>query len=500
MEARQGRRLAVRYDAAIIGAGTNGLAAAAALAGAGLKTIVIERAAACGGRAATREFHPGFFASPFCDEIAPIPAEIFHALDLARHGAIFSPVPTSLALWPGHRSEVLNWAPSESWKRLHTEARRRAGEARARAFADAANAARQSWWRPAPDPAPWPAEDWSQLSLARLLDESLPGNDARAHAMAEALSGRSVDPFVNGSALHLLTPAGGGTFIGGLATLTRALMAAARSAGAQISLGLEAADIRLPGARAAGVRLADGTQIEARAIVSTLDLRRTFFSLFVWKDLRQATVQRVSSYRHAAGTARLLLALDAPPSVGAAFARGAIHVAPEAEGFAKAHAAWRVAAMPERPPLTLRLVSAADPRLAPLGKAVITATLGCVPHHLFDGAWTNEKRNALREHILTAIEDVLPGTVARVLGAELILPTDIEDALGATEGDLDGGEIAPDQMFALRGFAECRGSRTPIKGLYLGCRSSPAGSLGTCAAGVAAARAVIADLNAGGLR
>ena len=56
----------MRYDAAIIGAGANGLAAAATLARAGLKVIVLERATRVGGRAATREFHPGFRASPFC--------------------------------------------------------------------------------------------------------------------------------------------------------------------------------------------------------------------------------------------------------------------------------------------------------------------------------------------------------------------------------------------------------------------------------------------------
>jgi phytoene dehydrogenase-like protein len=491
--------LAVGYDAAIIGAGVNGLAAAASLAGAGLSTIVIERARTCGGRAATREFHPGFRASPYCDEIAPIPADIFRALDLARHGAIFVPTPSSLALWPGRRSEVLNWAPGGSWKRLHAEARRRAGEIRARALLETSHVPGGNWWRPAPDPAPWPAENWSHLSLAGLLDELLPGDDLRAHAIAEALSGRSVDPFTKGSALHLLTPADGGTFMGGLATLADALTASARAAGAEISLGLEAVDIRVSGGRALGLRLADGTEISARAVISTLDLRRTFFSLFAWKDLPSTVVRRVSSFRHAPGTARLLLALDAPPSLGADFARGAIHVAPDPQAFAKAHAAWRITTMPDRPPLTLRLVSAADPRLAPPGNAVLTATVGCVPHRLSDGAWTNEKRRALRERVLAAIEDILPGTTARVLGTELILPSDIEDALGATQGDLDGGEIAPDQMFGFRGFVDCPGSRAPIKGLYLGGRSSPLGPFGTCAAGVAAARTVIADMKTGRL-
>jgi phytoene dehydrogenase-like protein len=193
----------------------------------------------------------------------------------------------------------------------------------------------------------------------------------------------------------------------------------------------------------------------------------------------------------------LLLALDAPPALGADFAQGPIHVAPNTDTFVKAHAAWRTASLPERLPLTLRLVSAADPRLAPQGRAVMTATVGCIPHQLFDSAWTNEKRGTLRKRILAAIEEVLPGTATRILGAELILPPELEDALGVTAGDLDGGEIAPDQTFGWRGFAGCPGGRTPIRGLYLGGRSSPAGPLGTCAAGIVAARAVMADLRGG---
>lgn len=496
---RQGRRLAVRYDAAIIGAGANGLAAASVLAGAGLKAIVIERAHVCGGRAATREFHPGFRASPYCDEIAAIPPEIFRALDLAHYGAIFVPSPSSLALWPDRKNEVLNWSQEGSWNRLRVQARAGSDSILNRALEDASRVEEKRWWRPEPDPAPWPSQDWSHRALADQLAESLAGEDAQAHFLATVLSGRSADPFLNGSALHRLTPPGG-AFAGGLATFADALTASARAAGAEISLGLEAADIRLSGARATGVRLADGTEIAARAIISTLDMRRTFFSLFAWKDLPQPVVRRVSAFRHSGGTARLLLALDAPPPLSVDFAGGPIHVAPGAAACAKAHAEHVAATIPEAPPLTLRLVSSGDPRLAPAGKAVMTATIGCIPHRLFDGSWTNEKRAALRKRILAQIESVLPGTTARVVGAELILPPDIEDALGVTEGGLDGGEIAPDQMFGLRGFEDHPGGRTPIKGLYLGGRSSPAGLSGSCAAGVTAARAVAADLNAGRLK
>jgi len=123
-------------------------------------------------------------------------------------------------------------------------------------------------------------------------------------------------------------------------------------------------------------------------------------------------------------------------------------------------------------------------------------TVGCVPVRPFDGSWTHEKRDGLREQVLASIERVLPGTSARIQACELIVPPDIEEALGCTDGDLWGGEIASDQMLGFRPWLDCATPRTPFGGLYLAGPSTAAGVLGTCVSGVFAARAVMADLKA----
>ncbi len=491
----------MRYDVAIIGAGVEGLAAATLLAKAGHRIIVIERGERAGGRAATREFHPGFRASPFADELAPIPAQLHWALDLSRRGAIFTPAPSSLALWPGRRN-VLRRGKGVAQGFLESAAKRSAAIL-ARAETAMEPPPRRTIFTPRVSPASWLGEDWLLASANDVLAREIGDADTAAHVAALAFSGRAADPGLAGSALLLLAPGNGGsgTVVGGLATLAHALEQAAREAGVEISCGLDATDIRRARGRVTGVGLADGTEIEARAVVSTLDLKRTFLTFFQWNGLTKEIVSRVGAFRMAGSTARVLLALDGLPVLPVRNAiRGPIHVAPDLAMFADAYAAWRVGTIADRLPIALRFVSASDPGLAPVGAAVLTATLGCVPFRLFDGAWTREKRDRLRDLTLAAIEAVLPGTTARVLASETIVPPDIEEALGATEGDLMGGEIAADQMLDAGPWPDHPGPRSPIRGLYLAGSQLSTGALATCAAGALAARALAADLATGGLK
>ncbi|HJW41624.1 MAG TPA: NAD(P)-binding protein [Rhizomicrobium sp.] len=485
--------MAERYDAAIVGAGPDGLAAATLLAGAGLRTIMLEHQPQSGGMFVTREFHPGFFAAPFADEAPPLDDALFWRLDLARHGAWKIPASRPIALWPDRRLE------REPFVDLFAEVERR--RANALALAN----------RPAPSPPPrwnpfarrtrlaWPAEDWSHRSLAALAAEHAPSEAQAALLVAGALEGRAADPYAAGSALHLLAPGSGEAWRGALGGLGTALAAAAREAGAEIVTGVGLGDIRCHKGRVSGVGHADGNETAARAVISTLDLKRTFLGLFSWSTLDKGAVNRIANFRIAGATARLLVALSERPSLTGGLPRGAIQIAPELRQMVEAHAAWKSGVVPERPPMTLYFGSASDPALAPIGAAVLTATIGCIPHTPFDGVWTHDKRELLTRRLLTQIEEVLPGIGRTVLATELLVPPDMEEALGATAGDLWGGEIAPDQMFAWRpGFArDC--PHTPVDGLYLAGPSTAAGPLQTCASGVIAAEALIADLRAGRL-
>src|SRR5437868_5168443 len=94
------------YDAIIIGGGHNGLVAAAYLARAGKKTVVLERRPVLGGAAVTEEVYPGFKFSVFSYVVSLLRPEIIRELDLPSHGlqilpldGTFTPLPSGDYLW-----------------------------------------------------------------------------------------------------------------------------------------------------------------------------------------------------------------------------------------------------------------------------------------------------------------------------------------------------------------------------------------------------------------
>ena len=432
----------MRYDAAIIGAGADGLTAAATLARAGFKVVVLERALGAGGRLSTIEFHPGHFASPYADRVTEIPLAIARAFHLPVRST--QALPTALA---AVRDAALT-----------------------RAFADAAQKKPrgffQKWFSPPPEA--WPGDTLARAELA-----SWPGLAGLAGM------GRALDPELAGSALALLALPASESVSGGLCALGEGFLRAARHEGAEIRLGQEAVEVVIAQGRAGGVALADGGRVMARTVISTLDLKQSLLTLFPWSALPRPMLDQARSWRMAGATARLLLALGRP------LRRETPLVLP---GDSKARSAFRHGLVPDCPPLWLDPVSRRDAGLAPEGAATATVTLGAIPYRLFDGGWTVERRAGLAAGALARIEKAMPGTVASLRAVKILAPPDIEAGLNVTAGDLDGGAVAPDQMLSLR-----PGPRTLLPGFYLGGRSTQAGPLGTGAAGFAAAAALMAD-------
>ena len=97
-----------RYDAVIVGAGHNGLVAAAYLARAGRTVLVLERRPLVGGCVVTEEPWPGFKVSTASYVNSLFRPEIIRDLDLKRYGFAMIPrSPSSFTPLPDGRSLLM---------------------------------------------------------------------------------------------------------------------------------------------------------------------------------------------------------------------------------------------------------------------------------------------------------------------------------------------------------------------------------------------------------
>ena len=116
-----------RYDAIVVGAGHNGLIAAAYLARAGKRTVVLERRHVVGGAAVTEQpWGPEYKVTMLSYVVSLLSPSILRDLDLARHGyhvypqgPYFVPYPDGRSLQLPHdrarrRAEVAKFSPADA--------------------------------------------------------------------------------------------------------------------------------------------------------------------------------------------------------------------------------------------------------------------------------------------------------------------------------------------------------------------------------------------------
>jgi phytoene dehydrogenase-like protein len=158
----------------------------------------------------------------------------------------------------------------------------------------------------------------------------------------------------------------------------------------------------------------------------------------------------------------------------------------------RAFDAVKYRALSAHPHLEIRVPTVADPSLAPPGHHVVSILASYAPHDI-DGGWTEERRAALLESVLSVLESHAPQVRERLVAHELLAPPDIASRYAVTGGQLHHGEPALDQLLVLRPAPSAARYATAVPGLYLGGSGSHAGGGVTCTAGWLAAGAVLAD-------
>lgn len=514
------------YDALIIGGGHNGLVAAATLAKAGRKVILLEKREVLGGAAATEPLFPGYHINTGAGDAGLFAEEISKDLHLKMHGlefresqvALFAPQISgdALTLW---RDPVK--AAAEIAHFSQRDARRYP------AFVEQVNQfggiLRQMFLHTPPDPYERNLGDlvgWGKiaLNLRRLgdrpmmtlmrvlplsikdyLDEWFESDLLKGALAGDGLTGLMQGPYSGGTALMFLYQHSNGfmnrrTVVRGMGQLAAALVSVAQSYGAEIRTGAGVRRILVEDNKATGVELESGERLQAKAILATTDPRRTYFDLVGPQQLEPRFMRQVRNILYRGSTARLHLALsDLPQFVGQTDegqVRGRVVISPSLAYLEKAYDNAKYGQVSTHPYLEITLPSLTDPTLAPAGQHILSITMKYAPYHLRGTTWA-EQTPLLADHILNCLAPYSPGLRDLILHQHLITPQDWEQTYGLSEGNIMHGQMTIDQLLVMRPVPGWSQYRTPVDNLYLGGAGAHPGGGVTGAPGYNAAREML---------
>jgi len=471
------------YDAVVVGAGPNGLAAAIELARNGCSVAVIEANDRVGGGARSGELtlpgfvhdlgsaiHPLGFASPF-----------FRSLPLGEHGLEWVHPAAPLAHpFDDGTATVLEYSVEETAGALGVDA-----EAYRRLMRDV-------------------AEDVDRIAASFLGRPRVPRHPlallstglravGSARGLAERLfAGEKARGLFAGNAAHSFLPLERRP--AALFGFVNCVLGHARGYGwpfpkggsQEISDALASYLLSLGGEISTGVRVTNVDEVpRTRAVLFDVTPRQLLS--IAGENFTDRYRHALERYRYGPGVFKVDFALDGPIPWKAeeCLRAGTVHLGGTLEEIAAGEAAiWR-GEHPERPFVLLAQQSLFDPTRAPDGKHTVWAYC-----HVPNGSEVD-----MSARIEAQIERFAPGFTDRILAKSAMDCTDLE----RTDANLVGGDITGGAM-DLRGLLARPALRispylTPAKGLYLCSSSTPpgAGVHGMC--GYFAARAALRYLS-----
>jgi phytoene dehydrogenase-like protein len=492
-------------DAVIIGAGHNGLVAAAVLADAGWDVLVLEAQPDPGGAVRSAELIPGYVSdlySAFYPMSVVSPA--IRALHLEEHGLRWSHAPAVV----GHpRNGSDDDAPV-----IYRDPARTANELARREAHDGDN-----WWRlvelwkairapllstlfaPFP-PLRGPIQLLRKLGtaealrLVRLLmlpasvmaDELFDGDAARLLLLGNALHadvpidapGSGVMGFLM---LMLAQDTGFPVPVGGAGQLTAALVQRATSAGAQLQCdaAVDAIDVR--GDRAVAVRTADGRTIGVRrAVVADVSAPHLYQRLLPRAALPERLFQDLAHFIWDTPVLKVNYALDEPIPWRSESLReaGTVHLGADGHGLTRWLADLNTATVPDNPFMLFGQMTTADPSRSPAGTESAWAYTH-LPRERNDDA----SADRLAQSVDRVVEEHAPGFASHVVGRVVQRPSDLQAAdANLTGGALNGGTAQLQQQLIFRPSPGFGRAETPVRNVFLGSASAhPGGSVhGIC--------------------
>jgi len=530
------------YDAIVVGAGHNGLTAAAYLARAGLSTLVLERREIVGGCCVTEEIAPGCRVSTTSYIASMLRPEVIQDLELADYGLRMIPCDPAIQVPFPDGQVVPWWVDRERAKAEFRKLSAKDAETFVRVDDQLKKLARYLqpfFLEPPPEIDTTSLSGWMDLfrvgkrfrgissseisqlvafltgSLGEFLDNHYESEKMKTMFLANNVYGKHGGPYQPGTAIgllfHLLS--GGehelqgfyGHVMGGMGSITQALAASGRKLGVEIRTSASVAQIDVSNGKARGVILQDGTEIRSRIVLSNADPKRTFLKMVAPGELPEDFLQSVRGIKMDGPCAKVNLVLGeeprftGTPANATPLERTFFTLVPSLAFAERCYDLAKFGDIPDKLWVDCVISSNADDSLAPTGKHILTCFVQYVPYRLREGAW-DEKRELLGDRVVKKIAEYAPNVPGAILARQVLTPLDLERIYGLTEGNIFHGDLRLEQLFFMRPVSGWSQYRTPIAGLYLcGAGAHPGGGV-TGAPGHNAAHQVLRDWKKGHLK
>ena len=519
-----------RYDAIVIGAGHNGLAAAVMLQKAGLRTVCLDAKLYAGGMASTVELFDGYHfeiagsvqfptSSVVVEELGldTLPAIDLDVMSVAVRGVgddpliqYSDPIKLFTHLNEVHGADAVNgMAGLMAWSQAPTRAlgRFEAGTP-PKTFDEMYACATNEFERSAID-------DMLFGSVTDVLDRYLPDREKHG-ALRGSMTVLAVNtlyrgPATPGSAAALAFGLGvpdGDTMQmkklrGGIGALTAHLAELLESHGGELRLRTKVTEILVEGRGVSGVRTEGGDTLTAPIVVSGIAPDVTLGELIDPAALPADIRERYARIDHRGSYLQMHFALDEAPVFAAPYEalndpamQASIGLFCTPEEVQQQWEDCRRGIVPVDPTVVLQIPSQNDPDLAPVGKHAASAFALWFPiEGGLDSQAYGKAKVDMGQRVIDKITRLAPNFERSILRHTTFTPRHMSVMFGAPGGDYCHGLLSANQIGPNRpgpkGFI---GQPIPIDGLYLGSAGCHGGPGITFTPGYNAARQALADL------
>jgi phytoene dehydrogenase-like protein len=495
------------YDIITVGSGHNALVAAALLARAGNRVLVLERNDKPGGFVRTEEVtlpgfkhdlyatrHPLFLISKAYNELEA---------DLRARGLEYlnTDLPTGVVLSDG-RSAILSGDLETSAAEFD-----RLSPGDGRALADLMGDFGKYAHNVFPLFSLDLASNQGQTLIRDLMGSGKGGfapfaaefmqsardvlNDRFRSPVAKALIapwvlhlGRTLDSVSSGFDVSLLLSAlmAGGMPVprGGGDMLVKTLGQIVTDHGGAIQCGATVDRILVERGRAVGVRVTEGDAYTAgRAVIASVNADQLYLRLLADADVPSPLIQQAKRYRYGLGCVQIQLALSKPPDWPDDRLRaGQPHLLRSMEACAMAIAQAKNGDLPSEPTLSVDVPTELDPSRAPHGAAIMRVQvlqLPCRPRgdaageiDVGGGTWSEDVKNRFADRIINLLGGYLPNLPGAILGRHVVSPEDLARYNpNSGPGDPYGGSMELAQSYLFRPLPGQPSHQTALPNVFL---------------------------------